>query len=254
MLRSIFVDSKYLKVGFFVLLAIFASGCNMQSGDDISPDQYVKIAQQSIDKGDPERAIDAYKKAIELRPDDPRTHLALGKIYLSKWKSSYDAAYKKYELDTFNNVKRSQNLVEDLKRYGLNVEYKESAIREFNETLKYSPNNLYALEFLATEYLNSKRFKEAIAAYNHLIKISQNDSNAYWNIADAYKEIGEYSLAIENLERAVKIDNDREFYFYKMGEVYLKMGDKEKAFEMLSILKKMNSEFRERLFSEIYSR
>lgn len=60
-------------VGFASLfIAILVSGCNAFSEpkDGLSYEEYINGAQQYVDKGDGERAIPYYKKALKIKPED----------------------------------------------------------------------------------------------------------------------------------------------------------------------------------------
>lgn len=242
---------KYSRVVLVIITILFVSGCDIDRG--LSFDEYINKANLYINKGDTDKAISCYLKALKIKPTDANTHFALGKLYNDIWKQSYDSAYNKYSLDTFRNEKRSMNLIEDLKKYGLKNEYKDMALHEFLETLKNDPNNSSAREYIANDYLNNKHYNEAIDQYKILIKLDKTSSLMYWHIADAYLHAGKYDMAIENINLAFGIENNKEYYYFRLGQAYYKMNLTEKAFQMLTNLKNMNSAYYDDLLSYKYS-
>lgn len=247
---------KYYKILFILLMhLLIVSGCDSRSeiAEGLSYEEYISRAEQYVSKGDADKAISAYLKALKIKPNDAKIHFTLGQLCDTEWKKSYDLAYNKYRLDTFKNVKRSLDLVEDLKKYGLKNEYKEMALHEFNETIKYSPENRLALEYIATDHLNNKRYNDAISGFNKIVKIAPTSSIAYWHLADSYLQVGSYDLAIENITKAFHIDSDAEFYYYSLGKVFMKMNNYEKGFEMLTKLKNMKSAYYDELLTYRYS-
>ena len=81
------------------VLIIF--GCNYFSDvkDGLSFEEYISKANYYLNKGDAEKAILAYKKALKIKPDDGKTHFALGELYYHEWRLSYDAAQHRYIQD-----------------------------------------------------------------------------------------------------------------------------------------------------------
>ena len=70
---------------------------NLIKGDDSSPGAgvYIYLARAYQQKGDTEKAIETYEKAIKAYPNNWETHLNLGDIYQSKEKK--DKAIKQYD-------------------------------------------------------------------------------------------------------------------------------------------------------------
>lgn len=230
------------KIGYlFLWIAACLSGCNINSDikDGLPYDEYIKIAQQHISKGDNEKAISAYNKALKIKPSDAETHYALGRLYYTEGQQSYKNAFNKYQLDILTNTNKKRNIdqTKDLETFGFKSQYNRLAMQEYSEVIKLSPENWDARYSIATDHMNNKRYKEAIAEYIQVIKYNPKYSSAYNQLGEAYLEVGACNLAIDNFTKGYKLDFDANSYFCDVGRVYIKMNNAEKATEMINRLK-----------------
>lgn len=220
---------------------IFASGCdsNSEIKNGLSYEEYIQKAQQLESNGNSEKAIIEYKKALKIRPDDGKTHYALGRLYDSEGQRSYEDAFNRYQVDVLSNSnkKRNKDQTKELEVYGFKSKYHKLALHEYEETIKYSPENSAARYFIATEYLNAKQYKQAILEYNNVVKYNPENSVAYSQLGKAYLEIGYCNSAIDNFTKAFKLDSNAESYYYDVGRVYVKLNNTEKTIEMINRLK-----------------
>jgi len=129
-------------------------------------------------KGDVDGAIAAYQRALAFNPTNPRAHLSLGRIYYGEKGLYYEAvaAYKKaLELDPLSLDAR-MGLGEIYEDKGL---YKE-AIEEYRKVIEIDPKHTGALYNLAIVYEKVDP-REAIAQWERYIAIaSQLPSEKDW--------------------------------------------------------------------------
>ena len=107
---------------------------------------YLGIAH--ADLGKHQEAIESFKQAIRLDPDDADAHLNLGAAYgeLGKWKES---------------------------------------IKSFKQALRIDPDYAKAHYNLGTAYHNTGKYKDAIESYKQAIKIDPDDARAHNNLGCA---------------------------------------------------------------------
>lgn len=239
-------------VGFASLfIAILVSGCNAFSEpkDGLSYEEYIKGAQQYVDKGDGERAIPYYKKALKIKPEDAKTHTALGRLYDTESQKSYREAHSKYTLDilTNQNKKRDKDPTKELEGYGFKSQYKALALKEYKEAIKLDPDQWNARYFVATDHYNNKRYDEAIKEYIEVLKYNPKCSIAYGMLAQCYLEIGNHVSAKNLFDKQYELDHDQENYFCSLGKAYYIGKDYDKGFEMLMRLKNMKSPYYDQL-------
>lgn len=240
----------------YLCLTFVIVGCSSHSNidDGLTYDEYVNRAQQYIAKGDSEKAISSYKKALTIRPNNAQSHFNLGKLYKEEYARTYELAQKRFQSDVLTNQNNHQikDLTAELQRYGLKSEYEKLAMTEFRETIKSAPDNSAARYYIAVDYFNNKKYTDAIDEFKRVVELNPKNSNAYHIMGDAHLAIGSFDLALNDYKRAYENDSDNEYYYYKLGRVYVKMNDGEKTAEMFQKLKDMKSSYADRLMTYKY--
>jgi len=132
-------------------------------------DAHVGLGDAMAAKSDTDGAIGAYQKALGLNPVNPRVHMSLGKIYYSEKGLYYEAvnAYKKaIELDP-TSVEARMGLGEVYEDKGL---YKE-AIEEYRRVIDLDGKHTGAMYNLAIVYERVEP-REAVAQWERYIAIA----------------------------------------------------------------------------------
>jgi tetratricopeptide (TPR) repeat protein len=139
---------------------------------------YVGLGDAKAAKGDVDGAIGAYTKALAHNPINPRVHMSLGKIYYSEKGLYYESvtAYKKaIELDP-NSVDARMGLGEVYEDKGL---YKE-AVEEYRRVVELDGKHTGAMYNLALVYEKTDP-REAVAQWERYIALaSQLPSEKDW--------------------------------------------------------------------------
>ncbi|HXH84464.1 MAG TPA: tetratricopeptide repeat protein [Candidatus Tectomicrobia bacterium] len=139
---------------------------------------HVGLGDARAAKGDVDGAVTAYTKALSHNPVNPRVHMALGKIYYNEKGLYYEAvnAYKKaIELDA-QSVEARMGLGEVYEDKGL---YKE-AIEEYRRVIELDGKHTGAMYNLAIVYEKVDP-REAIAQWERYIALaSQLPSEKDW--------------------------------------------------------------------------
>ena len=145
------------------------------------------VSEQTIDK-----SIEAYKKLLELYPDDGTGNNMLGNLYrgLEEW----DKALKYYEVN----------------------------VRNGTELFLYHRN-------LADAYMTLEQFDMAREV---LVNYSKNFQDIPWvhqSLSDCYCYQGKVDLALKEAERAYALDPKNYDTFYCSGDAYFYLGETAKA-------------------------
>jgi len=240
----------WCKRSLILLIACLLLIVGCTASPELSFDECLKAAQQKLNDGEPEKAIEYYKMAVRIKPYDANVHFMLGEIYMSEWERTHKQADRMNQLYAMNNPnKRITNSPEELAKFGLKQGYDEMAIAEFKETIKYAPTHSRARYYIATNHLNNKRYQEAISEYKKIVETNQASSNVYGLLATAYREIGTYDLAIDSLNKEYKLSSDDEYYYYSLGKIYIKMNNTEKMAEIFKKLRDMKSPYYKELMN-----
>jgi tetratricopeptide (TPR) repeat protein len=152
-----------------------------QKAIDLRPfyaDAHVGLGDARAAKGDVDGAITAYQKALTFNTVNPRVHMSLGKIYYSEKGLYYESvqAYKRaIDLDG-QSVEARMGLGEVYEDKGL---YKE-AIEEYRKVIDLDNKHTGAMYNLAMVYEKTDT-KEAIAQWERYIALaSQLPSEKDW--------------------------------------------------------------------------
>jgi tetratricopeptide (TPR) repeat protein len=243
------MKSLILTLSYLALTIILCFG--VLDAAELSYDYHLSKAREYGKLQKLDESIDEYKKAIELNPTLEDAHYELALTYYQKWQISFDEAQKKRIYDPESkkiiDFSRKEELEKEYERYGEKKEFKKLAMREFEETIKYNPDNWVARYHIATNHLNKESYDEAIKEYEQVIRIKSDYINSYGLMAKAYMKKGLYDMAITNYKHAISLDPTSEVDHYDLALAYFKIGKKEEAVKELEELKKLNSTFYDRL-------
>jgi tetratricopeptide (TPR) repeat protein len=120
---------------------------------------------------EPEEAIEAYKQAIRIKPDDAKVHLEFGFSFL---------------------------------RLGI---YKE-AIEAYKQAIRIKPDDAMVHRKLGSLYVKLGMHRDAIEAFKQVIRIKPDDDWTHLELGFFYEQLGMYKESIEAYKQARKIDPD----------------------------------------------
>ena len=130
---------------------------------------YLGLAFERLSRGN--EAIEAYKEAIRIEPDDPDFYYNLGVSYI---------------------------------RLGNHNE----AIKAFKQTVRIKPDDAKAILNLGYSYSELNRNKEAIKVYKEVIRIKPDFIEAHYNLGEAYLKAKKKKKAIEQYEILKNLDSE----------------------------------------------
>jgi len=204
---------------------------------------YNKLGDIFMKKGKYKEAIDNYNKSAGLKPDIENTHFDLGCAYLQTAKlDESEAAFKKaLELDP-NHFEIFGKLGAICIEKG---EY-EKALGFMRKMLVADPTNIaaryyngVALYKMGKNSAASVEFHEVIERYSGLIKMKPNYAEACYFVGMAYFYNGNYKEAEKNLKRAIELDTDKIDFHYSLGLAY---SDADVFYAMANVQKALNNE------------
>ena len=153
-------------------------------------------------KGDYDRAIADYNKAIRLDPKFVLTYNNRGNAYREKGDN-------------------------------------DRGIADYNQAMRLDPKDVLAYYNRGNAYYDSGADDRAIADFTEAIQIDPKYEFAYVNLGDAYRAKGDYDSAIANYAEAVRLDPKDVLAYYNRGLANLYAGAVPKALadlEQASIL------------------
>jgi len=244
--KAVFAGERALQLGpnfpevHFVLSSVYSStGKSNEAVAEIN--EALRLAPNSDEgyrrKGDalrgtdPDQAIAAYQKAVEINPYYWYNYNALGTAYFragSKKDQQAIDTYKK-EIEIAPSVPSGySNLGAVYLRDGKYAD----AIPQFEAALKQDPNFAIAISGLANAYFFNKRYADAAAMFEKQVNLNPNDETATGNLADAYRWSGDkakanatYDRAIALAQKALKVNSRNTDAMSSLALYFAKKGD-----------------------------
>ena len=184
--------------------------------------------------------IQLLKESISLKPGNYKAYLNIGDIYFIK--KDYNEALKYYQKALDVNPKFSAahlgiGIIDE--RLGRT----SAALERYRTALKFDPLNREALYSLGTLYLNTAQYVNAIITLERLISLSANNPDVYYNLGLCYYYIGDYKKAMEAYQQSLKINPYKADVHNSMGVSLLMMGEVDRAMEEYAVTIRIDPKF-----------
>jgi tetratricopeptide (TPR) repeat protein len=206
------------------------------------------LAENLMNDGQTEAALEQYKVIADANPEDAQTYLHMAEIYRKSGK--FDLALE--------NLKKAETMVQD----SIEVPYNMAAVYqaqgrydEAEQTLQdllkktEKPDNSYTqgernnravfLERLGTVYRDQAKYPEAVDVFHKMVALGDDNTvRGYQQIIDTYREAKQWQQATAAAKEAVqKLPNDRGLQMVYAGQL-ADTGQPDKALaEVRSMLK-----------------
>jgi len=181
-------------------------------------------------KGQSDKAIQTYTKALQINDKSPETHFNMGSVFhkIAKNKDARTCYEKAINLkpDFVNAYFNLALVCQNLQDY-------ESAEKNYQKTIDLQPNFHEAIGSLGTLMQAQGRLEEAIDNYQKAISI-QPDARNYFNLAAGLRTKGSLDEAIEYFEKSLSINNNDPNVLTSLGDALWHKGDTKAAFEKLN--------------------
>jgi protein O-mannosyl-transferase len=156
-----------------------------------------------LEQGRLDEAIDHFRNAIEIKPDEASAHTNLGNALLLK--KDLDQAVAEYQ-KALEFAPRDSGAHYNLANALLALGQTDEAVTEYQEALTINPNNADAHNNLGAVLFQKGEFDEAIAHYQKVLEINPQDVRARGNLAWAFATSPQNSirkaLAVKLAEQA----------------------------------------------------
>lgn len=213
------------------------------------------LAQNLLNDGQTDAALEQYKIIAESNPEDAKTYLQIGEIYRRQGK--YDLA--------LDSLKKAESMVQDSIEVPYNIaavyqaqgRYDEAAqvLQDLlNKTEKadgsYTQgernNRAVFLERLGTNYRDAGNNQAALDAFRKMLTLGdENATRGYQQVIDTYREAKQWQQATATAKEAVqKMPNDRGLRMVLDSQL-ADMGESEKALKDVRSLLKGTAEDRD---------
>ena len=134
-----------------------------------------------------DKAIDAYKNAISLKPNFPVAYYNMGDIFREQ--GIFDDAIKAYE----NSISLKPNYAESYCNLGItfkNIGKFDEAIEAFKKSISIEPKNPLIHNNMGIILQDLGKLEEAIQSFKKAIELKQDFSEAHHNLSYTYLAFG----------------------------------------------------------------
>jgi len=172
------------------------------ANDPLNANAYMELGEAYATSKQPAKAEVAYKKAIELRNADWRTHHYLARFY-------YRAKRDSEAVEVWNNATRlapNQALIHNgLGSAFFRQEHWTDAIEQFNLALQSDSLRYSVYSNLGTAYYYDGMLERAAQSYEKSLKSIKTDYRVWGGLGAAYRELGSKKLAQEAFATAARL-------------------------------------------------
>src|SRR6266571_721923 len=196
-------------------------------------------------------AAAAFQQAIHLKPDYAEAHNNLGGAYgaLGHWQEAVTAFQQAIRFKP-DYAKAHCNLGG---AYGELGRWHE-AVTAFQQAIHLKPDFAEAHSNLGVAYGKLGRWQEAVAAFQQAIHLKPDFAEAHSNLGAAYGHLGRPREAVAAYQQAIRLKPDYADAHLNLGVAYLILGDRDLALEEYKILRTLDQNLADDLFSFIFYR
>jgi tetratricopeptide (TPR) repeat protein len=149
-------------------------------------------------RGNVDQALREYKAALELRPNEPELHAALGEFYMER--HTYDLAASELEKALALDASSVHTLYLVGRLY-VETRDNEKAVPYLERALRLQPNLAEANSLLGTAYLRLGRVADAVPRLEKAASIDHY-GNIHYQLYVACRKLGKAELAQKELARS----------------------------------------------------
>ena len=175
-----------------------------------------------------DRAVKAFKGAIERKPDFHQAYYSKGLALNAEKKyqaalTAFDKAVK-LQPQFYEAWREKSYALFELERY-------PEALTSIEEAIKIQPKDSILYLLKGDILYELKRYSESINTYTEALKIKPNFENvyAYGNRGSIYAELKQYEKALADFNKVIETHPKNAKYYFLRGEIHSKLKQHEKA-------------------------
>jgi tetratricopeptide (TPR) repeat protein len=214
------------------------------------------LAQNLLNDGQTDAALEQYKVIADANPEDAQTYVRIAEIYRKQGK--FDLA--------LDNLKKAESMVQDSFEVPYNIAAIYQAQGRYDEAIpimrdllkksekasgKYSngekSNRAVFLERLGTIYRDQGNYQAAVEPFREIVALGGDDNieRGYQQIIDTWREAKEWQKATDSAKEAVqKLPNSRDLKMV-LASQQADMGDADQALKEVRGMLKGNADDRQ---------
>ncbi len=199
---------------------------------------FAVLGEAHLKKGDARAAVTALQKAVELSPDEPAYHFALGAAWLKQKRPDIDAAEQSFR--RFLKLRPDDAQGQLHLGYVLLKQKRQVEAREWLEKIVRanagSPEAFYYLGLIAQGEDDDAR---AVELFGKSIQLAPSYVHAHVALGATYLKLKDYDRARRSLEAGVRFGPEDPKAHYNLALLYARLKEPERAREEMSIVERL---------------
>lgn len=172
-------------------------------------------------RGDYQSAIEEYKSAIRLKPDDGRNYYVLGNAYA---KTGQDQEATGALETAVRLAPRDGDAHRELGRTYARMGRNAQAVQSLRTAIRLDPQDADAHAVLGVAYLMAQRTSEAVEVLARSVKLKPDSALAQFNLGLAHAAMKNWPQAAQAWEATTRLKPDAAVAYKKLGSAYSLMG------------------------------
>jgi tetratricopeptide (TPR) repeat protein len=231
---------KKCLLGLLLITAFAASGVAQQGRTNARAQAYYHFSRARLldDQGQVSQAIDEYKKALELDPNNSLIYSEMAESYLrnSRLRDATETAQKAVQIDPGNVEAHKllstiylQAISKANAQQPPSIETINNAIHEFEEIVRIDPTERQSFLMLGELYKIKGARDKAAQIYKQFLGIEPGSEEGVTALAKLQMDAGNYKEAVDLLEQFVQQRPESDTALQTLGEAYSDLQDYSKA-------------------------
>ena len=214
---------------FLFTLAFLVSGCATDRAfREKQARAYRDRGERYLGVNQPSKALEQFREALKIYPDDPHLHYDLALTYDMKGMLDKTEYHLKEAIRLKPDYSDAYNYLGFI-YFGRGKD--EEAIQYYHKALE---NELYmnpqdAHNNLGLIYLHQKKYRKAVLHLEEAVRVVPDFAAAYNNLGKAYEGLGQYDKARFNYEKAVKFNPQYGDAYLNLGKLLYRSGERNRA-------------------------
>lgn len=184
--------------------------------------QYLKDGESLRQRRNNEGAIEKYKQALDIDPNEFLAYYLSGLAYfdLKKYNEALESVNKGL---TINPEHAKSYLV--LGQINEKTNKKDEALAAYEKVVKIDPAYEAGWDRIGVQYYNQKNYDKSIEAYRKLLEINPDNIRAYEKLGQIYLDMSNFKEAVVNLEKVTQKDDKNLKAWQRLAQAYNSQGD-----------------------------
>lgn len=185
--------------------------------DSDNLDDYKALGNLLIVENRTDEAIEIYEKIIEMDPNNAEVQNTYAQLLGT---TGDEDAVLEAKINASNADPQNTNLLFQIGEMFFKRSEYDKSIEYFDKLLAINPEDAMALEYVGNAQQNLGKFRDAIATYERVLAVRPDHKKVIAEMATCYKELKQLAKARSVANKALAIDPNYGLAYIVRGEIY----------------------------------